>query len=78
MTPVEFRSLLHQLSGAALAALLHELAFELYRREVSRWRVLGELADDLLDQATFAARQQIVTRWTRRPRARRRRSRPRR
>jgi hypothetical protein len=78
MTQHDFRALLRALDAVALAALLHELGFELYRREIARWRVLGELADELADQATFAARRNMVTLWTRRARARRRPARRRR
>lgn len=60
MTPADLRDVLRRLDGAALAALLHELGFELYRRELSRWRVLGDLADELMDQATFVARDKMA------------------
>lgn len=69
MTLMEFRELLRRLDDTAMAALLHELGFELYRRDLYRWRALSELADDLMDRATFDARGQIVTRWTKRPAA---------
>lgn len=60
MTPGDLRDVLRKLDGAALAALLHELGFELYRREIARWRVLSDIADELMDQATFDARAKLT------------------
>jgi len=79
MTLGDFRAVLRGMSAASLAALLHELGFELYRREVSQWRSLSALADELLDRETFAARNHLSEEWLRslrrkqaRPRRRRR------
>jgi hypothetical protein len=56
MTVQEFRRLLRSLEPAELAALLHELGFELYARELAQWRVLSDLADELMARATYEAR----------------------
>lgn len=60
MTVQDLRAVLRALDAPALAALLHELGFELYRREVQRWRVLSELAAELLSEATIAARARMA------------------
>lgn len=77
MTLAEFRSALRRLSALELAALLSELAVELYHRNVPRWRVLAELRDEVVDLDTFRVTRTLVHRWTRlprfKPRARRRR-----
>jgi len=78
MTPGDLRAVLRKLDGAALAALLHELGFELYRREIARWRVLGDMADELMDQATFAARDKMARTVITATRSARRARRPRR
>jgi hypothetical protein len=71
---------LRSLDAAALAALLHELGFELYRRELTRWRVVTDLADELLDESMARARARMARALTRlrKPLARSRRQRSRR
>jgi hypothetical protein len=64
MTITEFRSLLRRLDPTELAALLHELGFELYHREIARWRVLSDLADELMDRATYDARVTLARNLT--------------
>lgn len=51
------------MSAASLSALLVEIGFECYRREVSRWRVLTELADELMDRETFLAKKHLDDAW---------------
>ncbi len=68
MTTTDFRSVLRSLSEAGLAALLTELAFSLYEREITRWRVLTELADELMDRETFLARRHLDEDWIRKAR----------
>ena len=75
MTRTDLTSVLRRLDDTALAALLHELGFELYRREIARWRVFADVADELMDKATFAARERltpVVTTMTRKVRSARR------
>jgi len=43
-----FRVILRGLDEFELAAVLHELGFELAHREVARWRACAALADDVL------------------------------
>jgi hypothetical protein len=80
VTLAELRALLRALDAAALAALLHELGFELYRRELSRWRVVSDLADELLDESMHEARVRLARTLTRlrKPLTRSRRQRSRR
>lgn len=59
----EFRSMLRALSSGAMAALLTELAFQLYSRDIVRWRVLTELADELMDRETFLAKRHLNEAW---------------
>jgi hypothetical protein len=64
MTVQEFRALLRRLDPAELTALLHELGFELYQREIARWRVVSDMADELLDRATYDARVTLARNLT--------------
>ena len=43
-----------------VATLARELAFEVFHRGIPRWRVLLDIADELLAQATLAARKRIT------------------
>jgi hypothetical protein len=76
----DLRRVLRSLDAPALAALLHELGFELYRRELSRWRVVSDLADELLDESMHQARVRLAATLTRlrKPGTRSRRQRSRR
>jgi len=65
MTLSDFRSVLRGLPAAGLAALLIECGFELYRRDISAWRVLTQLADELMDRETFLARRHLDEAWLR-------------
>ena len=43
-----------------VATLARELAFEVFHRGIPRWRVLLDVADELLAHATLAARNQVT------------------
>ena len=58
-----FRRLLSELDPASFAALLRELATEAYNRNISRYGVLVDISNELLDAVTFAARVRIVDKW---------------
>jgi hypothetical protein len=58
-----FRSLLREMNDLSFAVLLRELAFASYNRAISRWAVLSDIADELVDEVTIAARQRITDTW---------------
>ena len=58
-----WRQFLRDLDLLALAALLSDAGVELYNRDISNWRVLMDIRDELLDAATFKARQRILDKW---------------
>jgi len=45
-----------------LSTLARELAFEIYHRDVPRWRVLLDIADELHGQAERAVRNSVTRR----------------
>lgn len=55
--------MLRELDPASFAALLRELAAEAYNRDISRYRVLLDISEELLDGATLAARERLADRW---------------
>lgn len=57
------RQLLAALDALPLATLLRELGAVLYNREIRQWAVLTDIADELLDEATLAARRRLFERW---------------
>lgn len=54
-----FRALVRALHDACLAALLRELAFELYRRGLSRWESVEGAACDLIDHLAAPMRAEL-------------------
>jgi hypothetical protein len=50
------------MSLAQLSTLARELAFEVFHRGCPRWRVLLDIADELGEQATRAARNSVTRR----------------
>jgi len=50
------------MSLAQLSTLARDLAFEVFHRGVPRWRVLLDVADELHEQATRAARNSVTRR----------------
>lgn len=57
-----FRALLKALGPLPLAALLRELGAVLFNREVIRWRVLVDIADELVDAEMLAVRERLIER----------------
>jgi len=58
-----FRRMLRELDMVSFAALLRELAVEIYNRDIRRYSVLIDITDEIIDQATLAARARITDRW---------------
>ena len=62
-TEVEkLRATLADLDHLPLAALLRELGAILYNRDISQWKVLTDVSDELLDEATLEARKRMTER----------------
>lgn len=58
----KLRSTLKDLDVLPLAALLRELGAVLYNRDVSQYRALTDVSDELLDTVTLRARQALAGR----------------
>lgn len=46
-----------------LEALLRELAAEAYNRNISRYGILVDISDELVDAVSFDARVRITDKW---------------
>lgn len=55
--------MLRELDPVSFAALLRELATEAYNRNISRYGVLIDISDELIDAVTFDARVRITDKW---------------
>jgi hypothetical protein len=50
-----------------MAAFLREAGRWLYNRDITQWRVLVDVSDELLERETFAAKERLLETWLRKP-----------
>ena len=58
--PGTVQSWFRQLDTLGLSALLKDAGRELFNRDIYRWREVADVANELLDQETLAARRRLV------------------
>ena len=58
------QSWFRQLDTLGLSALLKDAGRELFNRDIYRWREVADVANELLDQETLAARRRLVEQMT--------------
>jgi len=62
--PGTVQSWFRQLDTLGLSALLKDAGRELFNRDIYRWREVADVANELLDQETMAARRRLVEQMT--------------
>src|SRR2546422_5247397 len=62
--PGTVQSWFRQLDTLGLSALLKDAGRELFNRDIYRWREVADVANELLDQETLAARRRLVEQMT--------------
>src|SRR2546425_1656296 len=62
--PGTVQSWFRQLDTLGLSALLRDAGRELFNRDIYRWREVADVANELLDQETLAARRRLVEQMT--------------
>ena len=62
--PATVQSWFRQLDTLGLSALLKDAGRELFNRDIYRWREVADVANELLDQETLAARRRLVEQMT--------------